>query len=222
MKKILANIIAVTMMLNVGSTYAVAPEKQSHQMDSTDVIITGYSYVADCSSSAKTSNSQISVISLVPLYNLNNEIIAYYVTYSSNEYAVINNNIDNPTAIEFGKGTQQYIEEILSSYQKPKIIYNNPVSVYEESIAYALSSIDGTDMKSIEDYYPELSVKNDALANELKQTKALVEEAGAIKTTRGDGDYGFFSPSDIPSTGYIGGLIRERSATPNCLKYKQI
>lgn len=210
-KKLLSLILVVAMTLSMGSTYAFASEiqsaEQSNQMDSVDVIITGYSYAAGSSSFERSINTQISVTNLVPLYNPSDEIVAYYVTYSSNEYAVVNNNTDNPTVIEFGEGTQQYIEEILSNYENPKIIYNNPISVYEGSVANTLSTTNETEVKSIEDYYPELTVKNEALSAQLKNAKAAVEEAGVIRSTRGDGDYGFFSSSEMPSGTYTSDTI---------------
>lgn len=192
MKRILSIILVFIMLLSSRSTYAFASEVQeSNQMDSIDVIITGYSYVAGCSTFLRDANMKIKVTNIVPLYNLSDEIVAYYVTFSSNEYAVVNNNVENPVAIEFGEGKQQYIEEILSNCKNPKVIYNNPVSVYEESVINTLLTNTKKEIKSIEDYYPELSQKNEELALKLKSVKKKVEELGVIKVTRGDGDYGF-------------------------------
>lgn len=206
MRKILSLILIIALTMSIGSTYAFASEtqtsNQSKQMDSYDVIITGYLFAAGTSSSARTSDTQIAVTNIVPLYNLSDEIVAYYVTYSSNEYAVVNNNTDNPTAIEFGGGTQQYIEEILSNYESPKIIYNNPISVYEGSEITTLFTVGGNEVKSIEDYYPELLEKNETLSAQLEKIKIEVEKAGIIRSTRGDGDYGFIDSSKMPTGTY--------------------
>lgn len=208
MKKILSLILIVAMTLSLGSTYAFAAEAQPTQMDTLDVIITAYSYAGGVSNEIRSANTRITVTSIVPLYNMDDEIIAYYVTFSSNEYAVVNNNTDNPTVIEFGEGTQKYIEDILTASRNAKVVYNNPISVYDVDCLSLLPESEKATIKSIDEYYPELQIKNTALSAQLKRAKAEVVAAGAITSTKGDGDYGFFSSSEMPSGQYTSDTIR--------------
>lgn len=62
-------------------------------------------------------------------------------------------------------------------------------------------------MKSIESYIRNLQQKNIALSNELKSMKADIVDSGAIASTKGDGDYGFFSASQMPSGQYTSDTI---------------
>lgn len=208
MKKILSIIIVIAMTLSLGSTYVFAAESHSTQMDNIDIIITAYSYAGGVSDEVHAANAKITVNNIVPLFNMDDEIIAYYVTFSSNEYAVVNNNTNNPTVIEFGEGKQKYIEDVLTASKNPKVVYNNPVSVYDVYYLNSLPESEKATIKSIDTYYPELQITNAALSAQLKRTKTEVLASNAITFTKGDGDYGFFSASEMPDGQYTDDTIQ--------------
>lgn len=76
-------------------------------MDTTDIIMTAYSYDGGTSTVVRNTDTIITVTNIVLLYNMSDEIVTYYVIFSSNEYAVVNNNTEKSTVIEFREGTQE-------------------------------------------------------------------------------------------------------------------
>ena len=129
----------------------------SKDMEFIDIIISAYSYVADILYGTKTYDDVITLRNIVPLYDLNEKIIAYYVTFLLNNnvlpncpsngntlksewfngfggllgskifenhkycYVVVNNNVENPAAIEFGSGLNEIIENKLLYDSKSKV-----------------------------------------------------------------------------------------------------
>ncbi len=98
--------------------------------------------------------------------------IAYYITFLPEGYAVINNNINNPVAIEFGEGGNPIIEEILGSNSDAHIIYNNPGDIYESNMQRR--SIQNSNKNSLFDYYPELAETDLELVNQHKKIKQSI------------------------------------------------
>lgn len=145
------------------------------------------------------------VESVCPLYNSAGNIVAYYVALSPDGYAVINNNIDNPVAIEYGEGRNDLIQEILCKSDHPHIIYNNPFEVYDanEGMPLTLSEQE----IDITTYYPNLEDSNNELANIHAELKSLASNGvGTRALSPGDIQYGFLEESNLPS-GYMSGRI---------------
>lgn len=174
-------------------------------LDNIDVILASHYYLASYQDDENFWPDDLSDIEIVPLYDTEGEISSYYVELADNAgYAVINNNVENPTAIEFGAGNNPQIREILDSTADPHIIYNNPVSLYNLGEIAPLSLEE--DMPDIYDNYPDLREPDIDLANTISQYKLLLE---STPMPYGDGDYGFINSSDMPTgsrtTNYISG-----------------
>ena len=92
----------------------------------------------------------------------------------------------------------------LTTGSSPVTLYRRLVELYEAGKV----SFKDVEIYSIDEYYPELQIKNTALSAQLKRAKAEVVAAGAITSTKGDGDYGFFSSSEMPSGQYTSDTIR--------------
>lgn len=93
---------------------------------------------------------------VLPLYNAFGEIVAYYVSFEPTGYAVVNNNIENPSVIEFGEGVNQLIDDILKVESNPHIIYNNPTEVYSANVKARTVNASS----DLYDYYPVLEEAN--------------------------------------------------------------
>lgn len=223
MKKFMASVLIFVTMLNLGGISVVAANSASaydndfvisNDMEPVDVIVAGYFYAGDIDSNRHRSDSDvITVTNIVPLYIPEGDVVAYYVTYSSGIYAIVNNNIANPTVIEFGEGKQEAIEEILQKYDEPHIIYNNPFSVYEVSCIESLPTTNKYDeIKNIYDYYPELNDVNPYLAEAFDDAKTIALNTGAVNSgTKSilDPEYGFLNPGEMPTASFTHDLIQK-------------
>lgn len=206
-------------------------------MEFIDIIISAYSYVADILYGTKTYDDVITLRNIVPLYDLNEKIIAYYVTFLLNNnvlpncpsngntlksewfngfggllgskifenhkycYVVVNNNVENPAAIEFGSGLNEIIENKLLYDSKSKLIYNNPLSIYGGKDIKLLSDHEISKLKDIHFYFPELTLKNHKLA-------AFHQNIKKTFARRFNGNYPFLTSDVIPAADYTSYTIK--------------
>lgn len=149
-------------------------------------------------------------IEVIPLYDLDGLISSYYVSFSSAAYAVINNNMGNPTAIEFGGGENERVREILDSSISSHIVYSNPINMWDMSDpSVDIASI--MNIPSLYDIYPDLTEVNIITATLHSETRADYElMLSQMNFTMGDGDYGFIP---MPTTGTITSIKTITSAS---------
>lgn len=176
-------------------------------MDMLDVTISAYRYVGSIESSIIKKSSIVYITNLLPLYNSEKKIIAYYITFSTNTYAVVFNNTDNPSVIEFGEGKNDIIEQNLKTNSSPILVYNNPVSIYNLEYTDPRDYDKRIGSVDIYDFYPELKTKNSVLSEDLKNTKKTVLKSGTFHQAKGNGDFGFFYSYDMPSGNYTSDMI---------------
>ncbi|MGF7060657.1 hypothetical protein [Brassicibacter mesophilus] len=207
-KKTISTILCIAMIFSI-NTGAFATESVSNEMDTLDVIIAAGSYLNSESATEECISENTYLNQTVPLFNSSGETVAYYASFSPTGYAVVNNNIDNPTVIEFGEGNNKIIEEILNTVSNPHIIYNNPVDIYNASTESTLQK--SSNSNDLFDYYPDLKEKNPTLANQHNEYKqSLLEHQNMM---RGDGDYGFIDLDDMPSGSYTSDTILSATTT---------
>ena len=137
---------------------------------------------------------------VIHLYNEKGDVVALYTSFEPTGYAIVNNNKENPTIIEFGKGENRLIENILSDNLMARIVYNNQVEVYE----YGKMGRNSKTSKDIYDYYPDLKEKNQNLSNQLKYLREYVSSKYIFY---GNNDYGFIDWHDMPTGDYTFDLI---------------
>lgn len=145
------------------------------------------------------------VENVILLYDDDENVKAFYVSFSPTGYAIVNNNKLNPTLIEYGRGKNENIEKIIREGQK--VIYNNPVDIYS-------SNYDRKSLKNSKDlyyFYPELSQPNLKLQEEIFTLKAKALSNNI--STMGDGDYGFIDWGDMPSGNFSSNTIDDASST---------
>ena len=143
---------------------------------------------------------------VLPLYNAFGEIVAYYVSFEPTGYAVVNNNIENPSVIEFGEGVNQLIDDILKVESNPHIIYNNPTEVYSANVKARTVNASS----DLYDYYPVLEEANYAAVAQLAQLRQFVQSDASVCS---DGDYGFIDWGDMPSGTYDWDMVANAAST---------
>lgn len=203
-KKMISLLLVLALAVGINpSAYAIGKIGEvtaNAELDSLDVAISA-SYVLNSSDATANFVNKSTAMQTLPLYNADGSIAAYYTTFAGGGYAVINNNVDNPVAIEFGEGRQPMIEEILAKNNNPHIIYCSPVEVYDTT--FEVQESRAVQSNSLYENLPGLLHKNEELSSVLLEQRKLVEDK-IVSTVSpcGDGDYGFIEWSDMPSGAY--------------------
>lgn len=140
---------------------------------------------------------------IIPLYDQDSNIIAYYASFAPNGYTVIYNSKENPTAIEFGANDNMLIREILNNNPNPHIIYVNPLYVYEYT-ENAVNTIDSVGRYDLYDFYPDLRNADYDLSEMVQQMKESVLRLPMPAAEHSTMSYGFLTLGDLPTNEYIG------------------
>ncbi len=205
MKKIVAVMLMLCMVVSsIGMTFADSDIKSTNDIDVIDALIISSMYLNSNSAEDDILSTQTTVKRNIPLYNNDGNVIAYYVNFSPSGYAVVNNNINNPTVIEFGNGQNQIIEDLISNNPSDKIIYNSMVDIRKMENNRTFSNNANEAELSLYDYYPDLLENNLTLANEYQKIKKEFVNNRNYVTSNG---YGFIDLSNMPSNDYTGKYI---------------
>lgn len=207
--------VFLTLVVTLGSisftTFAdneFSENQKSIEMDTLDLNIAAATFLNSEDSEQSCILDDTYLEKSIPLFDVNNKKVAYYLTFTPQGYAVINNNVNNPAVIEFGDGKNPNIEKILESTPDAQIIYNNPGNIY----AYNSNNTNRYVQKSqsgFYDYYPELAKNDSVLADQHNKFKqSFLEDR---KMLYGKGDYNFVNLADLPYGAY-------RSKTINSAK----
>lgn len=215
-KRIVSLLIVVVLIISSSITSASAQETSnkptSTNMDILDVLVASTVYLKSDINNEDLLPENSYCKEIIPLYNIHNEIVAYYITFTSSSYAVVNNNINNPIVIEFGEGDNHLISEIMNSNTNPHIIYNSPFDIYNKS-EVSTNLLDSADSKDLFDYYPDLTENNVqalTLHDEIKSKLFLLYPM--LNLSKGDGDYGFIDLGGLPSGSYSAKTISSASS----------
>lgn len=188
MKRIFSIITSLIILLTIVTP--ISAVNNDNSLDNTDLLIVAHNFMGDDDELWPDSLEKLEII---PLYDLNNDIVAQYLKFSNAGYAVINNDKNNPTAIEFGYDDNILIREILNKSSQPHIIYNSPTSLYDLYANNAL--VISNDSIGYYEQYNELTIRNDDLASMLSESKQILEN---IVVPYSDNDFGFIHISDLP------------------------
>lgn len=205
LKSLLSVCLATVCMSSGLAITANASNTQDSEMDVLDILISAHTFLSSEDAGENLWPSSIKPSEIVPLYDKNGETIAYYLMLSKDKYAVINNNRQNPAAIEYGEGDNPLIREIIDNNANPHIIYNNPFSLYDLNNKASTTKMD---MQSpvFYEYYPDLKESNTSLSNfHAQQRESIVSTYGDIATPYGD--YGFIDWDNMPSGSYTADTI---------------
>ena len=167
------------------------------KMDELDVIVAAAIYLSSEIVEDNLLSEAAHPKEISPLYNFEGEIVAYHITFTTNCYAVVNNNRSNPTVLEFGKEDNPLINEILNSVINPVIVYNDPFDVFHKA---PLMEINPSGIDDIIQIHPELLEDDrDAVAFHSHVRRILEETIPQKNFLKGANDWGFLNLGDLPS-----------------------
>lgn len=212
LKKLISFLLAFVMVWTVGVS-ALAAEKCGNEsarvvsyIDETDALLIAARALNSDDPTEDVLPLGTTVNDVIRLYNENQNLIAYYVSFMPTGYAVVNSARANPSVIEFGEGANQLIENILNGETGTYIIYNNPTEIYTTD-AKTKNRNSGKDVYT---YFPSLKEKNPLAIAELAQLRESMESEISMCS---DGDYGFIDWGDMPSGTYSYDIINKAAST---------
>ncbi len=201
LKKIISLCLAVSITSTAFGNVAMAASDEKTNMDELDVILASHNVMHSENGEENLWPETISNLEMIPLHNSAGDIVAYYLSFPD-QYAVINNNLENPAAIEFGEGDNDIIREILDNNTASHIVYNNPFEIYDSNNSMIARSSYEEELDLYE-YFPDLEEENTTLAEEHLQKRAAIENLmESMPVPYNSGDYGFLTPSMLPSGTY--------------------
>ncbi|MDD2214256.1 MAG: hypothetical protein PHR21_06945 [Oscillospiraceae bacterium] len=173
------------------------------------VLISSHRYMSGTQDNADIWRTTEGVNEVIPLYDLNYNIRAYYISFYPMGYAIINNNLENPVAIEFGDGDNGPIRDILeeattlSRKAEAKIVYLGPSYSFDDTTRnFSRSQSSDSELTEdfgLEDMYAFLDSSNAA-------EKEIHTTARALALSNGDqsrgGSYDFIDWNSMPSGSY--------------------
>lgn len=184
---------------------AVDIQPNTNDLNLIDVLVAAHLFLSQDEATQNMWPSNVEVQWNIPLYGTDGSIVAWYLELSSGSYAVINNNIDNPMAVEYGVGGNKLIQEILSLNPNSRIIYNNPTDVYIENNSNARSNV-GLD--DYDDYFPNACQDNRVLSNVFANNLLSVTDAmGQASIASSYTDYGFIDWANLPDLSATGNAL---------------
>lgn len=193
-----ATLVSSCLSMQIGASTGV----NTNEMDEEDVLISASIFLNSKDKENDYWPDQFEVDTLEPLYNSSNEQVAWYLKLSTGAYAVVNNDINNPTVIEFGDEPSREIETIFEKNKMPHIIYNSPFEVYDTKLKGMTENMKSS--KDLRENFPELNSKNTYLKNAFKKQKQSVKNEVTLMST---GGYGFYNWGDMPSGSYTSDWI---------------
>lgn len=113
------------------SAYAM----ESPGMDSLDVLVSMHYFLSAPDNGTILWPKESVIAEIIPLYDEFGNIVAYYGKLENGGYAIVNNNIKNPTVIEFGEDDNPLIRKILNESPTTHIVYGGPFSVNDSDFS---------------------------------------------------------------------------------------
>lgn len=162
--------------------------------------------------------SSVSPETIIPLYDLYDNIFAYYVEMSDNTYMIVNANRDNPVLLEFGEGTYENLKDLAESKDYTgNIVYFGAGSYVRAETAAEKNNGVYTDGKNkakitkeakteINKFYDLCETENSAKKNMLSKTKEILLESKTIVDDFYDSIIIF--QFQLPSLAYLSDDIR--------------
>jgi len=146
------------------------------------------------------------------LYDLSGNVRAYYISFEPTGFIVINNNYENPIAIEYSKGDCPYfVGENAQSRIAENTVYVSPMGfLASNDVSDAIYSKNNTDiLKKTDDFYSWLDVPNyEEMHHQIMLMSQLEASQVRPSATRGTyADYNMIASVNLTGTG---GSVTER------------
>ena len=144
MKRMLSIILALTLVW-CSSPYANAATVQQNNaivdngMDTIDLLVAAFMHMYSADKTRNLWPDEVIVERKIPLFSPDGKRIAWYVEFTSGAYAIINDNKENPSVIEFGSQPNMLIRDIYDSSDAYHIIYNGPMQVYNAAWTFIIN-----------------------------------------------------------------------------------
>lgn len=181
----------------------------NREMDVLDVLLVSHRYMSGTADNTNMWDDEVSIKDLVPLYDIDDNIMAYYIAFENSGYAVINNNLNNPVPIEFGEGDNASIREIIDGAATAKktvshkICYVNPFFSFDEKQdATTFSKINKEQLRKEQDLDKFYTFLNSANNDEKELHEANRNLALTSMNTSRGGTYDFIDWNSMPSGSY--------------------
>lgn len=214
-KRILSIILILAISVPVGQTiavYAASPDKKQNKIDDLDLILIAQEYLSGTEEDLWYDD--FSIKDIKELYDENGEIYSYYISFLPSGYAIINADLDNPIALEFGEGEKKELTELMNTNRNTKIFYDSG-SVCELT---NLPTLIGSNKSLISDKSELKSVDSEQkMLHQQRREKALEMMEDTTATVKADTSnqiklystaeelrekYGMIDFNDLPSGSY--------------------
>ncbi len=188
---------------------SIVTSDANREMDVLDVLLVSHRYMSGTADNTNMWDDDVSIKDLVPLYDIDDNIMAYYIAFENSGYAIINNNLNNPIPIEFGEGDNTSIRKIIDGASMarkaatPKICYVNPFFSFDEGqdaiTSSGISKEQLREEQDLDEFYTILNSvnNNEKILHEANRNLALA----SMKSSRG-GTYDFIDWNSMPSGNY--------------------
>jgi len=220
MKKIITKmvlfLIVIVMVLPMTAFTDSVDSKRS--MDELDIILVAHRFMSGISGTDGLDlwDNITGVKEIVDLYDIYGNVIAYYISFEPNGYAIVNNNLDNPIAIEFGEGDNYPIRNIIDSMADKtvdsastiEICYAGPTGSFlrSELATYQTEAEFSTLKHALDIMYTELSQINEE-EKALHEKRRVYAIENAFEIGIQGGEYDFIKWDDMPSGTYTSGWL---------------
>lgn len=173
-------------------------------MDVLDLLIAAFLHMYSPIESENLWSDSIIVEHQIPLYSSNGTQVAWYIQLQTGAYAIINNNISNPTAIEYGGAPNQLIVEIVENTSDYHIIYDGPMQIHNLA-SNSLYSVPNTETDTdLYTNFPDLLEEDTQLAQLFSECKSTINKtiSNTVIPMNTYTDYGFIFQNNLPSLEY--------------------
>jgi len=206
---LLAFALVVSLTTTTATANSIVVSDDKREMDVLDLLLVSHRYMSGTTDNTYMWDDDVSIKDIVPLYDIDDNIMAYYIAFENNGYAIINNNLNNPIPIEFGEGDNTSIRTILDEAatsekpESPKICYVNPFFTYDKNQnVNMLSEINKEEFREkhhLDKFYTMLkSVNEDEKALHEKSRKLALASMNRLMS----GSYDFIDWNSMPSGSY--------------------
>ncbi|MCI8609250.1 MAG: hypothetical protein HFE73_06365 [Firmicutes bacterium] len=191
----------------------------SNQLDSLDIMLIAYRYLAATDLDNEFEKNSIwdnttGVRKIEPIYDTEDNILAYYVSFLPDGYIIVNNNILNPMAIEFSAIRGEEEMQLESKAKNEKLVYgileeNNFNSRTFETGLEQMEVLKYT--QNMQDFLNTPNYEEQILHEELRTQ--LINKRGNIIPRDTDATYGIVSSANLPTGTYATRNLTEFSTT---------
>ncbi|MBE5851994.1 MAG: hypothetical protein E7299_03435 [Lachnospiraceae bacterium] len=208
MKKILAILLSLCMIITstiIATAEEVPMEKE--EMTALDVMVAAYRVLSSENAGEDIWSTIEGIKRYEPLYDSNGDVIAHYMSFNPEGYIIINNNVNNPIALEFN-ACGSYDDEMTSIKQQKKVV--TYMAVDNEDNNEQQNEILKDRLETVNTLEKEI---HSEIKNQLMTEKAVTKKSSdifsaekvSLATIRSS--YGIFDSSDLPSGTYTTGNL---------------